>query len=510
MRNAQPARWAGTHWWGLTATGVGAVVAAIVACLGFHVGGPRTSVRLDDLAETGAALAAAGAAGFAAARHRGRYRIAWALLGASALSWGLGQGAWDWYELLQDIPVPFPSAADAGYLGAVPLAIAGVLSFPVSFERARSVLHTLLDGMLIAAALLVVSWETVLGAVYRAGADTPLAMVLSLMYPLSDVAIFTMIMVRLGRSPRRGRVTLLLVAAGLALLAVADSSFAYFTASGAYASGNLLDNGWVAGYLLIGLAALRSLATPAREAPPLAVASRWQQVLPYPPVLAALGVIIAERVTTGTIDVFTFWTMLAIVVLVLARQYLALGANVALVGTLAAREREMAYQAHHDALTGLANRVQFRNAVTLALNSDGSVDNCAVLFIDLDDFKQVNDIYGHAVGDSVLRLVAERLKANLRPDDTAARLGGDEFAVLIEKANTSRQVDTIAERILKALREPAAVQGRLLPVRGTIGIALADSTVHACEELLRRADVAMYEAKRQGKDRCAVFRVIAA
>jgi diguanylate cyclase (GGDEF)-like protein len=364
--------------------------------------------------------------------------------------------------------------------------------------------------MLIGAALLVVSWETVLGAVYHAGAGSPLAMVLGIAYPLSDVAIFTMILVRLGRSPRRGRVALLLLAAGLGILAIGDSSFAYLTASGTYATGNALDAGWVGGYLMIGLAALRAVAHPVHEAPPRSLASRAQQFLPYPAVAAALGVIISERVTRGDLDDFTFWAMLAIVVLVLVRQYLALGANVALVGNLAAREREMAYQAHHDALTGLPNRAYLQDAVARALSRDEESAHCAVLFLDLDDFKQVNDLYGHATGDSVLRLVADRLRANLRPEDTAARLGGDEFAVLVERAGGGHQVDSIAERILATLRQPAVIDGRVLPVRGTIGIAVADPSVTGCEEMLRRADIAMYSAKRQGKDRCAVFRQIAA
>lgn len=503
--------WLRVHWWGATAALVGIFVAGFVYCLTAIPAGALGVTWLDDLAEMVAAIAAGCAAVAAALRHRGRHRLAWSLLGASALSWGLGQMVWGWYELLQSIPVPFPSLADAGYLGSVPLAVAGVLSFPVAYERARALAHTLIDGLLIAAALLIVSWETVLGAVYRAGASGLLPTVLGLAYPLSDVAIVTMILVRLGRSPRRGRFALLLLAGGLAILAVGDSSFAYLTATGAYATGNALDAGWVAGYLLIGLAALHSASHPVREAPPRTITSRVQQFLPYPPVAAALSVIIAQRVISSTMDAFTFWAMLAIVVLVLVRQYLAFGTNVALVGNLAAREREMAYQAHHDALTGLPNRVQFQDAVSRALQEgDDDASSCAVLFIDLDDFKQINDRYGHATGDSVLKLVAGRLKANLRPGDIAARLGGDEFAVLVDNARETKQLDAIAERILVTLRQPAAIDGRILPVRGTIGIAVADSSVHGWQELLRRADVAMYVAKRQGKDRCAMFREQAA
>src|SRR5207302_10495774 len=277
----------------------------------------------------------------------------------------------------------------AGYLGAVPLAIAAVLCFPVAFERASSVVNSVLDGLVIAASMLIVSWETVLGAVYRAGADNTLSMVIGLLYPLADVAILTMILIRVGRVPRGVRVPLLRIAGGLTLSALADSSFAYFTASGTYNTGNVLDTGWVAGYLLIGLGALWAAAHPVREEPPKVLSPRWLEFLPYPSVAVALGVIVAERAAHGTVSSFAFWTLLAITGLVLFRQHLALGANVALLGRLAASQSEMEHQAHHDALTGLPNRAYFQDLVmrTLSRELDTGVRS-AVMFIDLDDFKQ--------------------------------------------------------------------------------------------------------------------------
>ena len=499
------------RWWGLAACATALLVAGFVACVLTGVGGTVVTNWLDDLAETAAALIAAAAAAMAASRHRGRLRTGWALMGASALCWGLGQAAWDWYQLAAGVQVPFPSLADAGYLGAVPLAIAAVLMFPVAFERASSVVNSLLDGLVIAASLLIVSWETVLGAVYQADADGPLAMVLSVAYPLTDVAIITMILIRVGRVPRAVRLPLLLMAAGLAANAIADSSFAFFTAKGTYGNGNVADAGWVAGYLLIALGALRALAWPVREAPPKTLSPRWLQFLPYPPVAIALGVIIGERLGSGSVSAFAFWTLLAVVALVLVRQHLALGANVALLGSLAAREREMEYQAHHDPLTGLPNRLYFRDIVARTLARESSSDaRCAVLFIDLDDFKKINDTFGHAIGDSVLTQVGDRLRLGLRPTDIAARLGGDEFAVLVTSPRSESDLSVIAARLLEALREPASVDGLPLEIRGTIGIAVGDAAVAGTEELLRRADIALYAAKSEGKDRFAVFRALAA
>ncbi len=499
------------RWWELTAVLVALFIAGFIVCLVVGAGGPTPTQYLDNLTETAAAFTAAAVCALAATRHHGRLRLAWALLGASALSWGLGQSVWDWYQIVQNVLIPFPSLADAGYLGAVPLAIAGVLAFPVASERAGSQVRQVLDGLIIVGALLVVSWVSVLGAVFNAGADSTLKMVLSLLYPLSDIAIITMVLLRVGNVTRAGRTPLLLVAVGLTFAAVADSSFAYLNAVGTYGAGNALDSGWVAGYLLIALAALRATARPIRRAPPRRLPSRVGSLLPYPPVAAALAMSVGERMLTGSISVFTFWTVFAVVGLVLIRQYLVVGDNVSLFRDLTARERELHHLANHDALTGLPNRVYFREAVVRALQDDaGDHTLSAVLFIDLDDFKRVNDTMGHGVGDRVLVAVADRIRASLRPTDVAARFGGDEFAVLVERASGQHQLDAIARRILQALREPALIDGVIIPVCGTIGLAVAESARDTCDELLRRADVAMYAAKREGKDRVSVYRELAA
>ncbi|MBV9100392.1 MAG: diguanylate cyclase [Candidatus Dormibacteraeota bacterium] len=499
------------RWWEITAVAVGVFVVAFVVALVRNVAGDATGPYLDNLTETVAAFIAAATCAVAAARHQGRVRLAWALLGASAFMWGAGQSAWDWYEDVAKIQVPFPSLADAGFLGAVPFAVAGVLSFPVAFERARTYVRSVLDGLIIAAALLVVSWDTALGAVYHAGADSVLAMVLSLLYPLSDVVIITMILVRLGRVAHGDRTPLMLVAAGLVAAAVADSNFAYTTANGTYGSGNALDTGWVAGYLFIAVAALRMIKHPLRGQMPHVLPSRVSSLLPYPPIAAALGVLMVEKVTSGGLSEFTFWTVVALVGIVLVRQYLVVGDNVRLLRTLTVRERELAHQARHDALTGLPNRVYFRDRVTAALvRGSGTREHSAVMFMDLDEFKAINDTYGHATGDRVLTVVAERLRGALRPSDVAARLGGDEFAILVEHAPDADHLDAIARRVLQALREPVSVEGLTMSVPGTIGLAIAEGSDDSTDELLRRADVAMYAAKREGKDRVGVYRALAA
>ena len=511
LMTADMARSAQRNVWPVAAGVLGVFAVGCAAALQFQLAGRYTYLYLDNVAETVAALLAATCCAVAARRRTGRVRLAWVLLGASAMSWGLGQAVWDWYQIVRNVQVPFPSLADAGYLLAVPLAIGGVLALPVANERARTHVRTVLEGLMIAAALLVISWDTTLGAVYRAGADSTLAMVLSLLYPISDVAIITMILVRIGRVAHSGRAPLLLIAGGLAAAAVADSSFAYSTAAGTYGAGNVLDSGWIVGYSLIALAALYSITHPRQGDAPRVLPSQLSVLLPYPPVVAAVGVVVAEHVTSGTVSRFTFITLLVLVALVLVRQYLVMQDNTRLFTMLTARERELHHQANHDALTGLVNRSYFGESVTRALVVGSELHRrCAVLFIDLDEFKRVNDTHGHGVGDRVLKIAAERLRRSLRPTDIAARLGGDEFAVLIEHAPDPRHLAAVAGRILQSLREPIVVHNLVLSARGTIGIAVAESSSDTCDELLRRADVAMYAAKREGKDRAGMYRELVA
>jgi diguanylate cyclase (GGDEF)-like protein len=164
-------------------------------------------------------------------------------------------------------------------------------------------------------------------------------------------------------------------------------------------------------------------------------------------------------------------------------------------------EAQVKHQAAHDALTGLANRLLFSDRLRSALKRGVGV---TVLFIDLDDFKAVNDSFGHAVGDDLLAAVAARLAAGMRSGDTVARLGGDEFAVLLEEADERAAVQT-AERLIAALAVPLALPGTTVTVRASVGIAVTPPETGDVGEVLRNADVAMYAAKEAGKGRLAVF-----
>ncbi len=170
-----------------------------------------------------------------------------------------------------------------------------------------------------------------------------------------------------------------------------------------------------------------------------------------------------------------------------------------------ALEEELTRQAFSDSLTGLANRALYIDRLGHALGRRRHhARGPAVLFLDLDDFKTVNDTLGHVEGDALIRLVAARLVETIRPEDTAARLGGDEFGILLEDVDEDEAV-VVASRVLQALDRPFDLSERQLRIGTTIGIALASPELPDATDMLRAADIAMYAAKDEGKGRFRVF-----
>ena len=168
-------------------------------------------------------------------------------------------------------------------------------------------------------------------------------------------------------------------------------------------------------------------------------------------------------------------------------------------------ERQLSHRAFHDELTGLANRALFLDRMDHALRvARPETDPLVVLFVDLDDFKSVNDALGHGVGDQLLLAIADRIRLVSSTGDTPARLGGDEFAILLEdRGGVDRAID-VAESLLRTLREPVSLAGYELAVLASVGVAVATPGM-TTSGLLRDADIAMYEAKRAGKSQIKIF-----
>ena len=166
---------------------------------------------------------------------------------------------------------------------------------------------------------------------------------------------------------------------------------------------------------------------------------------------------------------------------------------------------QLQYLAHYDTLTGLLNRALFLDRLQSAIDKCNRYHNsCSVLYIDVDDFKYINDHYGHYEGDEVLKAVAGRMKESCRNTDSPARLGGDEFAILLDCIN-EEDTNKTAEKILRAVSQPILVGGRSITISLSIGIAYYPKTAANMQELLKQADEAMYQTKQSGKAGCSFF-----
>jgi diguanylate cyclase (GGDEF)-like protein len=218
------------------------------------------------------------------------------------------------------------------------------------------------------------------------------------------------------------------------------------------------------------------------------------------------GIVVAEMVLQSTLS----YTAILVAVDILLQAAIGLGMVIWLLEderkqVLAAAE-QIEHLAYHDALTGLPNRNLFldhlRLALALAVRDHRHV---AVLFLDLDRFKTINDSLGHGAGDDLLRTVADRLRLGLRLGDTVARLGGDEFTILLPEMGDERDMVHVAEKLLALIRQPLLLQGREIVVSGSIGISRFPHDGDVPEELLKRADVAMYQAKQRGRDGYQIY-----
>ena len=299
-----------------------AVVAiAFVAWMALQIGGLTLTIAVDDIGEAAAAGVAAVSCAFAGMRTQGRLRRAWILLAASAGSWCLGEIVWSVQEVgLGSAPIS-PTATDVFFLAAIPLAIAGIMSFASTARGTSTGLRLWLDRAVVSLSLLYIGWELGLGGFFS-GSDTPLATrVVSLAYPFGDILIGTALLLAIRRATDETQGRLMLLLGGLAANALADSAFVYANVTGAYQY--ILDSGWVVGYLMMALAALwpSGVADRTAEQKPIDV---WQLTLPWFAVLAGgLTAVVVAAVQDRPMDVFATVLAGAVIVLLMAGQIMA-------------------------------------------------------------------------------------------------------------------------------------------------------------------------------------------
>ncbi len=388
----------------------------------------------------------------------------------------------------EDLPVP--SLADVGYLGVYPLLVLALAAL-IRRRAARWVPSTLLDaavGALGAAAVLAV----VLDPIFGTGAEDPFsaAALVSAAYPLLDLVLIAAVVgmaaapgLRLGRSGGA-------LVAGLFVFAVCDAAYALLVAAESYAMGTVLDAGWILGLALIAVWVEHPSPEPAAgtgaETVPKTVPGRKRG--------RARPLTVATAATLASLGILTMgaFTEVPAPALLLSCFTLVLAAvRTQLAFRDLASMAEVHVQSRTDDLTGLSNRRAFHSDVPRKIVRAA---HGAILILDLDKFKEINDGLGHEHGDILLAEVSRRLGRHVRAADVLARIGGDEFAVCLAGADLGRATALAAE-LGSAIAEPITLEGITLRPEVSIGIALWPAEGTDLGVLMRRADVAMYRAK---------------
>ena len=454
--------------------------------------GSSSVVLFDAAVSFGLALYTTAWAALAGRAAQDRLRRTWLTMAAALGAWSLGDGLW-LVEVVSGVEPSTPSAADVFYLlFGVLLVVALAQLVTTATQQGR--FRLLLDAITVALCLFLLAWVLALDTVYTTYREDRASLAVAFAYPVFDLIALTIAVVVLVRADARQRTMLALLTLAVTLMTVADSTFAHLTAGGNYRTGSVLDVLWAASLTAFAAAAVlsREGREPARLVVLPSTASLW---LPYVPLLLA-GTIGPPLVMSGA----ERFLVPAIVVAVCSRQVVTAWENRRLLA--AAAEQSL-----RDPLTGLANRTLFfdrlTHAMALRARDDRSV---AVVSLDLDDFKLVNDTLGHPAADSLLAVAGQRIAECIRPGDTAARIGGDAFALLLEdRTDSSHQI--AAQRVLDAFTRPFRIDGQDMLLHPSVGLAVASPAEPDLDAamLVKRADIAMYAAKRARSTQVRVF-----
>jgi diguanylate cyclase (GGDEF)-like protein len=457
-----------------------AVIAALVAV---YMGTDNDGLR--SLLYNSHSAVAAAIVGLCAWRLRPDGRAAWFLIAAGIGAFSAGDWIWAAYEHIWHVEAPFPSLADPVYLAGAAVLALGMWRLVSARGTGRGDLQ---DTAIVMLTVGLFTWVQILGPSWQNSTDG--ARVVAIAYPVCSALLLTaalrLLLSRMGHSPAT-----LLLAVGMTSELVADTIYSRQVISGTYAAG-WLDVGWIVAYAAIAAAALHpSAARIGRRVVPPGDTLTTRRLALLMGVIAVAP--LALLVPSGPSYPVFLMIWLGVLTLTAAR--------------LTILVRRLGGKVLTDDLTGLVSRFAFGQRLQAAvtdLERDGG--HLGVVFCDVDHFKLVNDSYGHAIGDAVLRAVADRLAGSMRQGDIVARLGGDEFAVLVPHTDDPGTVHAVAGRILDAFVAPLVVIGfGELYVAISVGVRTSDDTEALTEVLLADADMAMYRAKDAGGRRQAGY-----
>lgn len=478
-----------------------------------------------------------------------RHAIAWGMIALAMFTYAVGDINWGILELgLRE--QPFPSVADAFYLAHYLFLLIGVFLLPDKPATRGEQITNVLDVAIVMAAAILSFWNFLLGPIVSSNAGLPLLeQAIRLAYPVADlVLLWALLRLVYNRSDSRDEVPAFLLAGSIAATIILDCIYSYQSLLGTYASRGILDLGWRATTLLAGLAgvsqitALQSLTISGKSPRRLEfLISSVRRIAPYFSYFWLIGaylLLIQSRLVSLPMNFLLLSLGVGLIIcMVLLRQSITLfdnkklndqlqqtmgrlqvqaaeleKANQELQNEIAERnvvEQKLTYDSLHDAMTGLPNRVLFLDRLGQAIKyyKRRTDYTFAVLFIDVDQFKVINDSLGHLAGDQLLISMGRRMKASLRSSDTVARLGGDEFAILLEITGEKNSALLVAQKVQEAINLPFKLDRHELHITASIGVVMDMEGYDSPEEVLRDADIAMYQAKASGKARFAIFDV---
>jgi diguanylate cyclase (GGDEF)-like protein len=479
-------------------------------------------------------------------KYSRRISLVWSLIALAELFTLLADLSWSYIEVVQKHN-PSGAFIESIYLLFYLVIFVAILLMPTKPENRNVKVKRILDWIIILVAAVLGYWNFIVAPLAQITQTSILEQIIVYIFPILDLMIFWILLsVSTRLRARQYEAAFLFLALSFGITIIADVFYSYQAVTHIYYSGGWVDFGWLTSAIMVGIAGLVQSALVESNAINIypdklveTIKSKIHDLLPYAPFLwliAAYFLLIASYTNRMMLSFLSFAIGVGIIlVLAVVRQYLTQHENDHLTGQLQGvieilqnqteelnetnkvlgievverkrAEEQLIHDALHDWLTGLPNRFLFIDRLGQAIEYTIRRPDVpfAVLFLDLDQFKVINDSLGHNMGDELLVHISKRLQECLRSSDTVARLGGDEFVMLLENVQDAGLLENVTKRIQEIINTPFKLDGHDVYITASIGVIPSVLGYQHAEDVLRDADLAMYQAKSSGKAHAEAF-----